>query len=746
MVFAVLLCVFYYNYTRKIVLDSEIRNLREETRIVAQKFAGIYKELQNEAFIISQLPPIAGLIASTRNNDVDPKDGSTTAHWRGRLETIFISLLRARSHYTQLHYIGVADGGRELVRVDQTNDGIDVVTPQNLQQKEGERYFQESLRLQAGQTYFSDVTYNREHGKVDTLMTPTLRTIVPVFDDDGQMFGLVVINVNYEKLMQLGLQNSTPSRVAYAINNHGDYLKIDALSKFGSFEFHEDQSYLPSELVAHFKGYESDEGSFKSEDALSYFVKLNVNPGNPDVFVGVAQTTSRAQALAPVIASLRSFLFFSFFLVALISLLTLPLARRMSRALQAIAMALQSEDASHFGSDLPVYMRDEIGALARASRRMALDLNESRAKAATVLENVADAILTFDDEQVVIGSNRAAEPTFGYSRDTLIGKRAEEILLSQDGEPISFVELREDRFWTGSKEHAEYEVIGLHASGRTFPAMLTMRRVDITERFLLTVVVRDITERKRQEEEREDLIARLVRSNQELDSFAHIAAHDLREPLRAIHNHSSFLLEDYDDVLDCDGKKRLDRLQFLTKRMERLVADLLHFSRLGQQDAVTEPTDLAAVLADIEMTSRDGFEADHVKLTISSDLPTVVCDKVRVTEVFRNLIVNAAKYNDKDQKLVDVGYDPQTGIFSVRDNGVGIDETYHNSVFKLFKRLESSNDFSDGTGAGLTFVEKIIHQHGGSIWLQSELGKGTTFFFTLSASSDPKTCAEREAA
>lgn len=743
---AILLSIFYYNYTRRIVVDSEVRSLREETRLVAQKFGSIYNELQNEAFVISQLPPIAGLIASTTNNDIDPRDGSTTAHWRARLETIFMSLLRARGHYTQLRFIGVADDGQELVRVDQNASGIAVVSPEKLQPKAGEPYFEAGLALHAGQTYFSDVTYNREHGKVDSSKTPTLRTVVPVFDAEDQLFGLVVINVNYEKLMRLGFDNSTPSHIAYAINNHGDYLKIDGNRAAGTFAFHEDHSYSPHALVTHFKDLDSDEGRYDTKDALSYFVKLNVNPNNSSIFVGVAQMISRDEVMAPVKESLHSFLAVSLSSVVLITLLTFPLARRMSLALRAIALAMQNGDASEIGAGLPMGSHDEIGELARASQKMALDLSESRAKAATVLENVADGILTFDEHHQVVGCNRAAEQIFGYCREDMMGKSAEDILLSLNGEPICLTALGHQRFWSGTRGHVEHEVIGMHQDGYQFPAMLTMRRVDIAERFLLTVVVRDVTERKRIETEREDLIARLVRSNQELDSFAHIAAHDLREPLRAIHNHSSFLLEDYDKLLDADGKKRLGRLQFLAKRMEKLVADLLHFSRLGQQANQMAEVDVAAILADVEMTSRDLFEDDNVLLTISTPLPNIACDRVRVTEVFRNLFANAIKYNDKDQKQIEVGYDPEKGVFHVRDNGIGIEPIYHDSVFKLFKRLESSSDFSDGTGAGLTFVEKIIHQHGGTIWLESDMGEGTTFFFTLPNQSPDKDCAEREAA
>jgi light-regulated signal transduction histidine kinase (bacteriophytochrome) len=259
-------------------------------------------------------------------------------------------------------------------------------------------------------------------------------------------------------------------------------------------------------------------------------------------------------------------------------------------------------------------------------------------------------------------------------------------------------------------------------------------------------VLRDLTVRKKQEESLRDTLGRLAayaadleRSNQELDDFAYIASHDLKEPLRGIHNHSRFLLEDYEDRLDQDGKRRLDRLVHLSQRMEKLVNDLLYFSRIGRFDLAVRPTDIAAVVGDVITTLEQFIEERHAKVVVVGDLPDVFCDTVRVTEVFRNLVVNAVKYNDRTEKIVEIGWLPtrtdesqkaRRHVYFVRDNGKGIAPEFYEDIFKMFKRLERSDDDS-GTGAGLTFVRKIVQRHGGHIWLESEPGSGTTFYFTL---------------
>ena len=237
----------------------------------------------------------------------------------------------------------------------------------------------------------------------------------------------------------------------------------------------------------------------------------------------------------------------------------------------------------------------------------------------------------------------------------------------------------------------------------------------------------------------------LEHSNRELDDFAYIASHDLKEPLRGIHNHSRFLLEDNQDKLDPDSVKRLSRLVHLTQHMEHLINDLLYFSRLGRQELAIGPTDLNPVVADIEMTLEVFLDERGARISVPRALPTITCDRTRVAELFRNLITNAIKYNDAPEKIVEITYEPAHplpdgtlahGVFCVRDNGRGIEAQFHDDIFRIFKRLQASEGSEDGTGVGLTFVKKIVERHGGRIWIESELGKGSAFYFTLEEESD----------
>ncbi|MEM9507763.1 MAG: ATP-binding protein [Cyanobacteria bacterium P01_E01_bin.35] len=241
----------------------------------------------------------------------------------------------------------------------------------------------------------------------------------------------------------------------------------------------------------------------------------------------------------------------------------------------------------------------------------------------------------------------------------------------------------------------------------------------------------------------------LSRSNVELDAFAYIASHDLKEPLRGIYNYSSFLIEDYGAILGDDGAEKLNTLMRLTHRMEDLINSLLHYSRLGRAELQQKPTDLndlvAGVLDVIKASARDS----QVEFKIPRSLPKINCDRTQINELFTNLISNGIKYNQKEQKILEIGYlDPDdpvlveyalahsdqkelSTVFYVRDNGIGIRERHLESIFRIFKRLHGQKKYGGGTGAGLTIAKKILERHGGEIWVKSIYNEGSTFYFTL---------------
>jgi len=198
--------------------------------------------------------------------------------------------------------------------------------------------------------------------------------------------------------------------------------------------------------------------------------------------------------------------------------------------------------------------------------------------------------------------------------------------------------------------------------------------------------------------------------------------------------------------LDEDGKSKLETLERLSRRMESLINTILYYARLGRSESKMAPVDLNKVLAETLENMQSLLKESQVDVRMPKHFPTVHGNETRIVEVFQNLIANAIKYNDKPDKWVEIGShsieclpngnknktDPtHSYVFYVKDNGIGILEKHFDSLFRIFKRLNGKNKFSGGTGAGTTIVKKIIEQHNGRIWLESKVGEGTTFYFTL---------------
>ena len=227
----------------------------------------------------------------------------------------------------------------------------------------------------------------------------------------------------------------------------------------------------------------------------------------------------------------------------------------------------------------------------------------------------------------------------------------------------------------------------------------------------------------------------LQAAQKEMDEYTYVISHDLKEPLRGIEAFSKFLVDDYRDKLDDEGRHRVDVIRNSALRMQQLINDLLKFSRLGQQRSPFTPVGLNTMLLHVRVNLQYALDAKKVDLRVDK-LPTVMCDATAMTEVFHNLISNAIKYNDKPQPIIEVGSEekagPQTGdaeyVMHVRDNGIGIKREYFEKIFQIFQRLQRDDE---GTGIGLTIVKRVVEWHGGRVWVESEPGRGTTFYFTL---------------
>lgn len=252
-------------------------------------------------------------------------------------------------------------------------------------------------------------------------------------------------------------------------------------------------------------------------------------------------------------------------------------------------------------------------------------------------------------------------------------------------------------------------------------------KVEITNR----VLVKEITVRQKAEENLQRKTEELERSNQDLEQFATIASHDLQEPLRTVGGFAQLVASRYKDKLDPAAVEYLGFMVDGVKQMQDLIRDLLGYSRIGREGRVPEPTDCNAIV-DATLKNLTSALQEAGALVTRDPLPTVRADSSLLAQLFQNLIGNALKFHgDRPPKVHIAARKEATGwIFSVSDNGIGIKPEYFDKIFVIFERLHGREKYR-GTGIGLAFCKKIVEQHGGRIWVESEMGKGTTFYFTL---------------
>lgn len=249
----------------------------------------------------------------------------------------------------------------------------------------------------------------------------------------------------------------------------------------------------------------------------------------------------------------------------------------------------------------------------------------------------------------------------------------------------------------------------------------------------------DISDRKQIEEQLKILVVEQDRANKELEDFAYIVSHDLKAPLRGISSLANWLAEDYGDQLGEEGRQYLDKLLFRSKRMHHLIEGILQYSRAGRERAIMEHLDSGAIVREV----MDGLSIpEGIEVRFENELPEITYDRIHLFQVFQNLIGNAVKHLGKDRGLVEVSCTRHGGDrepffeFCVKDNGVGIEERHFQRIFKIFQSLSPRTE-SDSTGIGLSLVKKIVEKNGGHVWLESKVGEGSWFYFTVPSRPAP---------
>jgi len=382
-------------------------------------------------------------------------------------------------------------------------------------------------------------------------------------------------------------------------------------------------------------------------------------------------------------------------------------------------------------------LRDPQGEL-RGYSVISRDLSEtkeSEAKYRGLLEAAPDAMVVVNQAGEIVLLNLQAEKRFGYRRDELLGQKVKNII------PEGFAErLIADGTRSAAEALAQQIGTGIELSGRRkdgseFPLELMLSPLESAEGTLVTAAIRDITTRKKAEADLLQNVQDLNRSNQELEQFANIASHDLQEPLRMVASYTQLLSRRYKGKLDADADEFIAYAVDGASRMQRLIQDLLAYSRVGSKAGNLVDTSSEDALRQALQNLRGVIEESGALVT-HDPLPSVMADEIQLIQLFQNLVGNAIKYQNSGVPQVQIGATRTIGkkwTFSVQDNGLGIEPQYFEKIFGMFQRLHKREEFA-GTGIGLAICKKIVEPHGGRISVESQVGEGSTFRFVLAES------------
>jgi PAS domain S-box-containing protein len=392
-------------------------------------------------------------------------------------------------------------------------------------------------------------------------------------------------------------------------------------------------------------------------------------------------------------------------------------------------------DGSQFLANVTITaLRDPVGHL-RGYVEVSHDLSERSKDAAKyrgLLEAAPDAMVVVNAAGEIVLLNVQAEKSFGYHRDELLGQMVTNIIPEGFAERLVADGLRSAADALAQQIGTGIELSGRRKDGSAFPIELMLSPLEGPSGVLVTAAIRDITARKRAEQHLFNTVVELKRSNDELERFAYLASHDLQEPLRMVASFTQLLAKRYKGRLDADADEFIAYAVDGSNRMQKLIQDLLSYSRAGSgghplQEVSTDVA-LREALRNLEVAITEcGAVVTH------DVLPVIKTDPVQLTQIFQNLIGNAVKY--RSARLPEIHVMASKGpagdwVFSVRDNGIGIEAKYFEKIFVLFQRLHGREEFT-GTGIGLAVCKKMLERLGGRIWLESQLGLGSIFHFSL---------------
>lgn len=680
----------------------------------------ITKQRERIRFIHST-PPIQGIVRATLNDNIDPLDGTRTNQWITRLQTIFEAYIENNPDIYQIRYIGAEDNGKELVRIERRGTNIVKIEGEQLQQKGQTTYFQEITKYNPQQVYISNITLNREFGRIQVPHTPTQRVAMPIFDSKNTFFGLVIININAGYQLEQYSANLEEHFQLYLLNSTGGY--IISPNKSQAFQFEFDAS---SQWSNHFKSivnpvipedYYLSHNDLRSEK-LYYLTRTILLSSHEEgrtlaLKIGVSETTihdmavQRRNTLVQVLAALITIVF------GLFSVYQVNLFNRFNM------------------------VRDQ-------------------AEYEAIIAGSSDGIVAMTEDGTITSWNSAAEIITGYPARAAIGHKIDELLLKHSNPGTLSTKIH--KVFEGQTV-SSLELHATTSTGNLIDLSISLSAITLESGAAVGVagIVRDITEQKILDKKLIELNSSLEKKvdarTKELEAAKNIAtkanevksefianiSHEIRTPMNGVLGMLQLLRNE-----GLTGKQRhhLDMATFSARNLTRLINDILDMSKIeaGKLDIESSEFNLLQMLSDAATSlaiRAQSKELDFILDTSEVEIESVKGDALRINQIITNLVSNALKFTNKGEiivhaKTLDQGNSTLLLRCYVQDSGKGIAKEKLGHLFDSFTQEDSSITKNyGGTGLGLTICRQLCHLMGGNIGVTSKEGQGSKFAFEI---------------
>jgi PAS domain S-box-containing protein len=352
-------------------------------------------------------------------------------------------------------------------------------------------------------------------------------------------------------------------------------------------------------------------------------------------------------------------------------------------------------------------------------------LSYEKEKYRSIIENMSIGLIEVNNDDEILLTNQRFSEMSGYSMDFLLGKKGADVFLNDESKS----KLKEKEINRKNGKSDSYEISVKNQNGEIREWLISgAPNYNLNKEVIGSIgLYFDITDYKKFENQREQLLKKLEKQNEQLHDYAHIVSHDLKSPLRSIHSLITFIKEDTEVLFSETTLKYFNLIQEKTEKMDALIHGILTYSKIENSEFIKEEIDLIDLINNIIATI---FIPSNIEVVIEKELPIVFSDKFRTQQLFQNLISNAVNYNDKPSGIVVIDFEDFDNyyVFSVKDNGIGIEDENKKKLFQMFQSFDSNHN---STGIGLSIVRRIIENSNEKVWFESEQSKGSTFYFTM---------------